>query len=72
MSIRLTADQLCRAASVEMWNMSLFGKPQATIICGNCTHRFKTRDYNPLNGGGDWLANCPHCNKWNRMNIRFE
>jgi len=46
--IKIDIKDVVTAKYVEGWNMSLFGNPKLTIICGNCSGKFKTRDYQDL------------------------
>lgn len=75
MKITLKKENTCNAASFEALSISLFGKPKATVVCGNCTHLFKTRDYFRLDKGTPdecITMQCPSCNKWNIVpNVQF-
>lgn len=68
----LKPDQICFAAAVSVRNFSIFRNPKAHIVCGNCKHLFITREYIRYarnTDSEDTVANCPNCNKWNKLNL---
>lgn len=72
MTIQIDKDQIVEAAYVSGWNMSIFGQPKMKILCGSCGHTFRTRDYYPFTREGrshGFVAKCPCCPKWNRLNL---
>lgn len=69
--ININQNNLTDAKLVTGWNMSIFGNPKLTIICGSCDSQFKTRDYYKFNPRGS-VACCPNCGKWNKMDVRIE
>lgn len=66
----IPASQFVDADTVEGWNISLWGNPKLTIVCGGCHAMFKTKDYLPItNMDNEYAANCPKCNKWNQLGL---
>lgn len=64
--------KICKAESVNGWNICLWGRPKLTIICGDCYNLFKTRDYNHItNMNNELAAVCPKCGKFNRLGLYY-
>ncbi len=66
---------LCHASYVRGWNICLWGKSKLTIVCGNCDHLFKTRDYIPRYNDDQQrglAAQCPGCSYLNWMNMEYK
>ena len=71
----IDSENTCWASYIEGWNFSIFGNPKLSIVCGNCHSLFKTRDYYPTycidSEVPIVMTPCPHCEKWNKMDIQI-
>lgn len=70
----ISSDKIVWAKDGQTWNMSLFGYPKASIICGNCDWYFKSRDWIKLYDGNKpvgSLIGCPSCHMYNRIPYYF-
>ena len=73
--IKIPEEKIVKAKFTEGWNMSLFGKPKLSIVCGNCSGQFSTRQYINLYEKGrhtDSVACCQFCGYWNRLGLKYE
>lgn len=57
-------DNWVKAKSYSAWNMSLFGLPKLTIVCGQCSRQSKVQ----MQVAKDrtvygWCAHCGICNR---------
>jgi hypothetical protein len=59
----------CLARYVDEPIVSLRAKTKIGVVCGNCNLSFRTNRYMLETARYRYVANCPHCGKWNRMNL---
>lgn len=62
----------CLAKYVDGPIVSLKYKTYVGIVCGNCNLSFGTCNYMTETARHRYVANCPHCGKWNKMNLFTE
>lgn len=60
----------CLAKYVEDPIVSSRYRTKIGVACGNCNLSYKTNRYMLHNKR--YIANCPHCGKWNKMNLFTE
>lgn len=74
MAISLPYDKFVNAKAYECWSLSLFGKPKLTVICGDCSSQFSTREWRTMTAPekGRVVACCPVCGKWNKTKLVYE
>lgn len=68
----INSNDTCLAKYVDEPVVSLQYKTKVGIVCGNCNLSFSTRNYMIETNRYRYMANCPHCGKWNRMNLFAE
>lgn len=59
----------CLAKYVSEPIVSFYSKPKINVVCGNCNLSFSSKRYMMEMTRYRYVANCPHCGKWNKMNL---
>lgn len=70
--ILIHPNDICLAKYVDKPIVSSTTKTMIEIVCGNCYLSFSTNKYIIETSRHRYIANCPHCGKWNKMNLFTE
>lgn len=60
---------VCLAKYIDSPVVSLYPRTKIGLVCGNCNLSFNTKKYIINTNRYRYLANCPHCGKWNKINL---
>jgi len=71
-NILIDPNNICLAKYVDVPIVSSTPRIKIGVVCGNCNLSFGTNNYMLENGRRRYIANCPHCGKWNKMNLFTE
>ncbi len=70
--ILIYPNDVCLAKYINNPILSLETKMTVHAVCGNCYLSFSTDKYMLETRRHRYVANCPHCGKWNKMNLFTE
>jgi hypothetical protein len=63
----INSEDVCLAKYIDKPYISSWPLIQVEVTCGSCNLTFATNNYIP--DKNRYISNCPHCGKWNRLNL---